>query len=92
MSSGRGRPSRVDVHAHFLPDHYRQAALAAGQQHPDGMPALPDRSQADALALMGKLSIQMAMLSVSSPGAHLGDDGSARELARAVNRRGRARA
>ena len=88
MSSGRGRPSRVDVHAHYLPHDYRQAALAAGQQHPDGMPALPDWSEADALALMDKLSIQTAMLSVSSPGVHFGDDGAARELARSVNRQG----
>ena len=27
---------RIDVHVHYLPSDYRQAAKAAGHQHPDG--------------------------------------------------------
>ena len=82
------RLPRIDVHAHFLPDDYRQAALAAGQSHPDGMPALPEWSEDDALALMDRLAIRTAMLSISSPGVHFGDDRAARELARSCNRQG----
>jgi hypothetical protein len=31
----------IDVHAHFIPDFYRTALAAAGQDRPDGIPALP---------------------------------------------------
>lgn len=35
-------PSKIDVHAHFLPDFYRQALQDAGHvPGPDGMPAIP---------------------------------------------------
>ena len=88
MSGVHGRPSRIDVHAHYLPDDYHQAALAAGKQNPDGMPALPKWREVDAIALMDRLSIRTAMLSVSSPGVHFGDDLAARALARSVNRQG----
>ena len=88
MPIERARPTRIDVHSHYPPDDYRQAALAAGHQHPDGMPSLPDWSEADALELMDALSIRTAMLSISSPGVHFGDDHEARALARAVNRQG----
>ncbi len=88
MTGRPPRPPRIDVHAHYLPDDYRKAALAAGEQHPDGMPSLPEWSEADALALMDTLSIRTAMLSISSPGVHFGDDQVARELARSVNRQG----
>ena len=36
----------VDVHAHYLPDAYREAALAAGHAQPDGFPQLPAWSAA----------------------------------------------
>ena len=42
--------AKVDVHAHFIPDEYREALIAAGQDRPDGIPALPpilDRREAD---------------------------------------------
>jgi hypothetical protein len=29
------------VHAHFIPEEYREALIAAGQNRPDGIPALP---------------------------------------------------
>lgn len=81
---------RIDVHAHFLPDDYRRAALAAGHAQPDGMPELPAWSAAEALSLMDRLNIRTAMLSVSSPGVHFGDDAAARALARSVNVQGAA--
>ena len=64
---------RIDVHAHFLPDFYRQALIEAGQIHPDGMPAIPDWSEQAALDVMDTLGIQTAMLSISSPGVYFGD-------------------
>lgn len=83
-------PPRVDVHAHYVPDDYRAAALAAGQAHPDGMPELPEWDVARPLAFMDRLNIRTAMLSVSSPGVHFGDEAAARALARSVNEQGAA--
>lgn len=50
MGEGRARAPRIDVHAYFLPDDYRRAALAAGHDRPDGMPALPEWSVARRIA------------------------------------------
>ncbi|GIF23173.1 putative TIM-barrel fold metal-dependent hydrolase [Actinoplanes tereljensis] len=79
---------RIDMHAHFIPDFYRAAASAAGHSHPDGMPAIPAWSVDAALATMDGLDIATALLSISSPGVHFGDDVPARALARTVNRFG----
>lgn len=76
----------VDVHAHFVSKHYREMAIASGFEHPDGMPGFPDWSSADMLAMMDRQNIERAILSVSSPGIHFGDDEAAGELARFVNR------
>ena len=75
----------IDVHAHFIPGVYRQAALAAGHARPDGMPGIPPWSVQSAIQLMDRLGIATALLSISSPGVHFGDDVAARQLARAVN-------
>ena len=75
----------VDVHAHFLPPDYVAAAKAAGHLEPDGMPGWPAWSEAQHLELMDAHGIASAMLSISSPGVHFGDDAAARELARHVN-------
>lgn len=79
---------RIDVHAHYLPAGYRRAAEAAGHEHPDGMPGLPHWDTGAALGMMDGLNIRTAMLSISSPGVHFGDDGAARKLAREVNEEG----
>ena len=79
---------RVDVHAHYLPVGYRRAAEAAGHEHPDGMPGLPPWDIGAGLAMMDGLNIRTAMLSISSPGVHFGDDAAARKLAREVNEEG----
>ena len=80
--------SKIDVHAHFLPDFYREALVKAGQIHPDGMPAIPDWSEEAAFEAMNKLGIVTAMLSISSPGVYFGDAQAARELTRRVNEEG----
>ena len=81
-------PRRVDVHAHFLPDYYRDALTAAGITHPDGMPEVPAWSEAAALGVMDQLDVATAVLSISSPGVHFGDDADARALARRCNETG----
>jgi hypothetical protein len=79
---------RIDVHAHYLTDRYRQAAEAAGHARPDGMPGLPRWSVQAALGMMDRFHIEAAILSVSSPGVHFGDNAAARALARSVNEEG----
>jgi predicted TIM-barrel fold metal-dependent hydrolase len=80
--------TRIDVHAHFLPSFYRDALVEAGLSKPDGMPAIPQWSEELALSTMDRLGIGTALLSVSSPGVHFGDDAKARVLARLVNEEG----
>ena len=75
----------VDVHAHYLTDRYVRAARAAGVDHPDGMPAWPSWSVESHLELMDRHDIARAVLSISSPGVHFGDDAAARGLASHVN-------
>lgn len=77
--------SRIDVHAHFVTDHYRDALIAAGHDHPDGIKAIPEWTPTAALETMDRLGVQTSILSVSSPGVHFGDDARAAELARTVN-------
>jgi 6-methylsalicylate decarboxylase len=77
--------SRIDVHAHFVPDVYREALAAAGIDRPDGIAAVPAWSAEEALATMDRLDVERSYLSISSPGVHLGDDAAARTLARECN-------
>lgn len=76
---------RIDVHAHFVPPVYAQALLAAGITQPDGIKATPSWSEQSHLATMDRLEVDAAMLSISTPGVHFGDDAGAAQLARAVN-------
>ncbi|RIQ21863.1 amidohydrolase family protein [Jiangella rhizosphaerae] len=75
----------IDVHAHFLTEDYVAAAVRAGHRAPDGMPGWPRWSADGQLDLMDRHGIARAVLSVSSPGVHFGDDVRARVLARQVN-------
>jgi predicted TIM-barrel fold metal-dependent hydrolase len=79
--------SKIDVHAHFVPDFYRAALDATGHTHPDGMPAIPAWTPTAHLALMDAQHITTAYLSISSPGTHLvaHDDAAARALTRRCN-------
>jgi predicted TIM-barrel fold metal-dependent hydrolase len=77
--------SMVDLHAHFLTEEYVAAAVRAGHRAPDGMPGWPSWSVSSQLGLMDAHGITRAMLSVSSPGVHFGDDVRARVLARQLN-------
>jgi 6-methylsalicylate decarboxylase len=75
----------IDVHAHFVPERYAAAAKAAGHVQPDGMPGWPRWDASTHLALMDQWGVAVALLSVSSPGVHFGDDSAARALAREIN-------
>lgn len=86
--AGRQR-DRIDVHAHFIPAFYRQALIEAGLSKPDGIRAIPEWDEAVMLSLMDRLGVATAMLSISSPGVHFGDDTKARALSRRVNEEAR---
>jgi predicted TIM-barrel fold metal-dependent hydrolase len=74
---------RIDVHHHIIPAVYR-AALESRGLTAGGLPSPPWNEQL-ALAAMDRHEIATAIVSVSTPGVHFGDDADARELARAVN-------
>jgi hypothetical protein len=75
---------RIDIHAHFVPAFYREALVEAGLSKPDGIRAMPDWDADSTLRVMDKLGVATAMLSISSPGVHFGDDAKARALSRRV--------
>jgi len=80
----------IDVHAHFTTDDYITIAKNSGRRDPDGMSeAYWPRWDAEThLRLMDEAGISRAMLSMSSPGVHFGDDAAARALAHEVNEAG----
>ncbi len=75
----------IDVHAHFLTENYVAAATAAGHVQPDGMPGWPAYDVDQHLRSMDRWGIGRAVLSISSPGTHFGDDAAARQLTEQVN-------
>jgi predicted TIM-barrel fold metal-dependent hydrolase len=79
------RAPLVDVHAHFLTDHYVQAAKDAGHIHPDGVPGWPTWNPDRHLELMDRWGVASSLLSISSPGVSFGDPAADRALARHVN-------
>lgn len=81
--------NKIDVHAHYLPESYRAALLAAGHDRPDGFPHVPAWSVEEHVAAMDRLGIATSLLSISSPGVYFGDEKAARDLAREMNQIGR---
>jgi predicted TIM-barrel fold metal-dependent hydrolase len=82
-------PGKLDVHAHHLPEPYREALERTGHAQPDGMPEIPAWSADEHVALMDRRGIATSLLSVSSPGVSLAGGPAAAELAREVNEAGR---
>jgi predicted TIM-barrel fold metal-dependent hydrolase len=75
---------RIDVHQHLLPPDY--VAWLEGKGIGDaGRRQLPAWSAEGALALMDRRAISTALLSVSTPGAHLGDDAEAATVVAKIN-------
>ncbi len=79
----------IDVHAHYLPETYRAALVENGHSQPDGFPQIPTWSAEEHVAAMDRLGIATSLLSISSPGVHLGDEAATRDRAREVNEAGR---
>jgi predicted TIM-barrel fold metal-dependent hydrolase len=73
----------VDTHHHVVPPEYA-AWLRSKGELAGGLP-IPDWDPDAAESLMDRHNIATAILSVSTPGVHLGDGGDARSLARLVN-------
>ncbi len=73
------------MHAHFVTDSYVEQASAAGHDRPDGMAGMAGLVPEAHRDLMEGHGITAAVLSMSSPGVHFGDDAAARRLAREVN-------
>lgn len=77
------RPHRIDTHHHLVPPKYAEFLTARGIQ-PGGIP-LPKWTPAKSLRTMDRLGIRAAVLSVSTPGAWVGDQGLVRGMARELN-------
>jgi 6-methylsalicylate decarboxylase len=85
----RERRRAVDVHTHFIPEFYRDALVSGNMASPDGINTLPPWDEEDSLRIVDSLQIETAVLSISSPGVHSGNDRKALRLARKVNDTGR---
>ncbi|WP_225991499.1 amidohydrolase family protein [Actinomadura montaniterrae] len=75
---------RIDVHQHLLPGGYVEWLRSEGIGQAGGR-ELPAWSADGAIALMDDNSISTGVLSLSTPGTHLGDDARALDKAREVN-------
>jgi hypothetical protein len=64
-------PMKLDVHAHYLPNFYRDALMAHGHAEPDCVFYVPEWSSEEHLAVKDRLGIARSMLSVSSPGVRI---------------------
>ena len=73
----------VDLHHHAVPDFYWEASNEDGEATGGITP--PGWSAAGDLAYLDEAGIDLAVLSISAPGVHFGDDAAARTLARRSN-------
>lgn len=62
-----GRPSRIDVHCHHVPDFYRASLAEFGITEAGGRP-IPDWSPTDAVTFMNTFGIAAQVVSISEPG------------------------
>lgn len=74
---------RIDTHQHVVPPAYAAWLERMGQKA-GGLP-IPDWNTEDAIAFMDRYNIETGILSVSTPGVHLGDAQEARRMARLLN-------
>jgi 6-methylsalicylate decarboxylase len=74
---------RIDTHHHVVPPAYAEWLAAKGELA-GGLP-IPTWTATSALELMDRHSVRTAVLSVSTPQTHLGDDAEAIAMSRAVN-------
>jgi 6-methylsalicylate decarboxylase len=83
---GKGIP-KIDIHAHYVPQAYREALLNYGEKNRDKYPT-PDWDVETHLNVAKRLGISTTMLSITSPHINFGDDHAAKILARKVNEDG----
>ena len=74
---------RIDTHQHYVPPSY--AKWLDSQGISSGGVAMPSWEKDAAVKMMNLHGIQVGMLSLSTPGVHLGDPQAARVMARQVN-------
>lgn len=77
--------SAIDVHHHFLPPFYKPLAKGWMDKFATGVAAVMAWTPEASLAAMDEAKVSRAVLSISSPGVHFGDDAQARALARDCN-------
>lgn len=75
----------IDVHHHFLPPFYKPLAKSWLDKFATGVAAVMAWSPEASLAAMDEAAVRTAILSISSPGVHFGDDVQAGDIARACN-------
>lgn len=80
---GANGPARIDVHHHASPAFYKDWLVSRGQTA--GGLKIPDWSVPMAKDIMDLHGVKTSILSISTPGVHLGDDAEARMMARRVN-------
>ena len=73
----------TDVHTHLLPPFLVDALEAAGRK--PSLQNFPKWTPEAQLRLMDQIGVERALLSVSTPGVHFGDDRAAAALARQSN-------
>lgn len=74
----------TDVHCHFLTERYVDALRKYDRINEDGFP-VPEWNLDMQFSYMEKVGIDHAVLSLSTPHPHFGDNGFARELNRSIN-------
>ncbi|TBO31206.1 amidohydrolase [Aquabacterium lacunae] len=78
-------PTRIDVHAHLIPDFYRSALKTHEVEGDGGLPT-PAWSPDAAVDFMNKFGIQAQVVSLSEPGfGFLPDPSLRRQMARQIN-------
>ena len=75
----------IDVHHHIIPDFYRTAMNWAGLGVPVPGVDYPTWSVDSSLAVMDRNGVAAAVVSITEPNIHFGDQAEANALAREVN-------
>jgi len=80
-------PHRIDVHHHFVPQIYKDALTALGSAcpAPGYQPPIAHWTEQRSLDQMDEAGIASAIVSVTTPGIHFGNDAAAQKLARQCN-------
>jgi predicted TIM-barrel fold metal-dependent hydrolase len=75
----------IDVHHHFLPPFYKPHVQGWMDRFATGVDAVMSWTPEASLQAMQEANVQRAILSISSPGVHFGDDAVAVAMARDCN-------